>query len=84
MTSKADLAIGLAMFARSLIACEAALAAPEAAQPQHARQSVSPAPDLALLTMRQTRRGLSNDPARSRPSVTPIGGALYETCPAEV
>jgi hypothetical protein len=84
MPGKADIAIGLAMFARSLIACEAALPAPDGALPPHARQSVSPAPDLALLTRRQSRRGLSNDPARSRPSVTPIGGALYETCPAEV
>ena len=83
MAGKADLAIGLAMFARSLIACDAALAAPEGAQPPHARQSIGPAADLALPTRRQTRRGLSNDPARSRPSVTPIGGTLYETYPEE-
>ena len=83
MAGKADLAIGLTMFARSLIACDAALASPESPQPPHARQSVSPAPDLALLDRREARRGLSTDPARSRPSVTPIGGALYETYPAE-
>ena len=82
MAGKADLAISLAMFARSLIACDAALAAPEEAQPQHARQSLSQAPDLALLIWQETRRGLSNDPARSRPSATPIGGTLYETYPA--
>ena len=84
MASKADLAIGIAMLARSLIACDAALASPEWAQPPHSSQSVSPGAGLALLPRRQTRRGLSNDPARSRPSATPVGGALYETFPEEV
>lgn len=77
MPQMGDLAIGVAMLARSLVACDAAFAPAETP----AGGGVDPLRQLAFPMPPRAKRGFSNDPARSRASIVPVSSALYETYP---
>jgi hypothetical protein len=83
MSSRRDIVIGLALLARSLVACDFALSADIAGARLLQEESVSAPGECGLLTRRRSGRGLSNDPGRSRPPVTPLPAAPYETIPTE-
>ncbi len=87
MLTKANLAIGIAILARGFVACHACLppaadAASGAAQlrPRGEHRITVPT-ELNLLLRRREIHRLAQDPARSRPSVTPVPRATYQLFP---
>ena len=82
MSSKADLVIGLAMFARSLVACDLSLAPGEEGGALGFAHGISASDEFSPLVRRREGGGMSNDPGRSRPAVTPLPDAPYHAFPA--
>ena len=80
MSPAANLAIGIGMFARCLVSCDACLltAKAAAAEPAQVRWHRPHRPDLAL---RRPPASLSQDPARARREVRPLPRAQYEVYP---
>ncbi len=86
MTVKTDFAIGIAMFARSIVACDACLVPIElshagAAIRTSQAQVIAEPLKLGFLIRRGHSGGLAQDPARSRPAAAPVPMPIYEMMP---
>ncbi len=86
MAGKADWAIAVAMFARSVLACDASLLpvggdASRCLAAHGSGEALTAADPVLWLAGGRRGRGLSQDPGRSRPSAEPIPAAPYANFP---